>query len=55
MTYNFEDSAVRKEAKRLHIIRRIDARPLTEAEDAMATAFGKWDYQLKILNQKKFK
>ncbi len=47
MTYNFEDSAVRKEAKRLHLIRRIDARPLTEDEEAMATAFGKWDYQQK--------
>ena len=50
MTYNFEDSAVRKEAKRLHLIRRIDARPLTESEEAMATAFGKWDYQNKKQN-----
>ena len=50
MTYNFEDSAIRKEAKRLHLIRRIDARPLTESEEAMATAFGKWDYQNKKQN-----
>jgi hypothetical protein len=47
MTYNFEDSVVRKEAKRLHQIRRLDARPLTTEEDALATAFGKWDYQKK--------
>ena len=47
MTYNFEDPAVRKEAKRLHLIRRIDARPLTAEEDALATSFGKWDYQKK--------
>ena len=50
MTYNFEDPVIRKEAKRLHLIRRIDARPLTETEDAMATAFGKWDYQKKKEN-----
>jgi hypothetical protein len=47
MTYNFEDPKVRKEAKRLHQIRRLDARPLTEEEANMATAFGKWDYQQK--------
>ena len=47
MTYNFEDPKVRKEAKRLHQIRRLDARPLTEDEANMATAFGKWDYQQK--------
>lgn len=47
MNYNFEDPAVRKEAKRLHLIRRIDARPLTAGEEAMANAFGKWDYQKK--------
>jgi hypothetical protein len=41
MTYNFEDPKVRKEAKRLHQIRRLDARPLTEDEANMATAFGK--------------
>jgi hypothetical protein len=45
--YNFEDPKVRKEAKRLHQIRRLDARPLTADEDAIATAFGKWDYQKK--------
>jgi hypothetical protein len=45
--YNFEDLKVRKEAKRLHQIRRLDARPLTEEEANMATAFGKWDYQQK--------
>jgi hypothetical protein len=47
MTYNFEDPKVCKEAKRLHQIRRLDARPLTPEEDDMATAFGKWDYQKK--------
>lgn len=47
MTYNFESATVRKEAKRLHQIRRLDARPLTPEEDAMASAFGKWDYQQK--------
>ena len=47
MTYNFEDPKVRKEAKRMHQIRRLDARPLTTEEDAIATAFGKWDYQKK--------
>jgi len=51
MTYNFEDPTVRKEAKRLHLIRRIDARPLTTEEDALATAFGKWDYQKKKESQ----
>jgi hypothetical protein len=51
MTYNFDDPAVRKEAKRLHLIRRIDARPLTKEEDDMATAFGKWDYQKKKESQ----
>ena len=43
--YNFEDLKVRKEAKRLHQIRALDARPLTDEEAAMATAFGKWNYQ----------
>ena len=47
MSYNFEDPTIRKEAKRLHLIRRIDARPLTTEEDALATAFGKWEYQQK--------
>jgi hypothetical protein len=47
MTYNFEDPVVRKEAKRLHQIRRLDARPLTAEEDDLATSFGKWDYQKK--------
>ena len=47
MTYNFEDLSFRKEAKRLHLIRRIDARPLTTEEDALATAFVKWNYQKK--------
>jgi hypothetical protein len=41
MTYNFEDPVVRKEAKRLHQIRRLDARPLTAEEDDLATSFGK--------------
>jgi hypothetical protein len=43
--YNFEDLKVRKEAKRLHQIRALDARPLTDEEAEMATAFGKWNYQ----------
>jgi hypothetical protein len=51
MSYNFEDPTIRKEAKRLHLIRRIDARPLTTEEDALATAFGKLDYQKKKESQ----
>jgi hypothetical protein len=47
MKHNFDSPAVRKEAKRLHQIRRLDARPLTPEEDEMATAFGKWDYAQK--------
>jgi hypothetical protein len=47
MTYNFEDATVRKAAKRLNMIRRLDARPLTEDEAELAAAFAKWDYQKK--------
>ena len=45
MTYNFENLDIRKQAKRLKIIKSLDARPLTPEEDEMATAFGKWAYQ----------
>ena len=47
MVYNFEDAVLRKQAKRLHLIRRIDARPLTAEETEMVNSFGKWDYQKK--------
>ena len=45
--YNFEDPKVCKEARRLQQIRGLDARPLTAKENAIASAFGKWNYQKK--------
>jgi hypothetical protein len=43
--HNFDDKTVRKEADRLHKIRRLNARPMTEEELEIATAYASWKYK----------
>ena len=43
--FNFEDSAVRKEAKRLYMIRRLNARDLSQDETNMVEDFASWQYK----------
>lgn len=43
--FNFEDNAIRKEAKRLYMIRRLNARDLSAVETDMVEAYATWQYQ----------
>jgi len=43
--YNFDDVAFRKEADRIYKIRALKARPLTDEEADIATAYSSWKYQ----------
>ena len=43
--FNFEDSKVRKEGKRLYMIRRLNARDLSLEETEMVEAYASWQYK----------
>jgi len=46
-TFDFNDKAVIKEARRLNLVKKIGERQLTEDESTLLKAFTKWEYQLK--------
>lgn len=43
--HNFDDKTVRKEADRLHKIRGLNARPMTEEELEIVAAYASWKYK----------
>jgi hypothetical protein len=45
--HNFDDKTVRKEADRLHKIRGLNARPMTDEEIEIVTAYASWKYKIK--------
>jgi hypothetical protein len=45
--YDFENSVTRKEGKRLYMIRRLNARDLSQEESEMVEAYASWQYQKK--------
>jgi len=45
--YDFENIVTRKEGKRLYMIRRLNARDLSQEESEMVEAYASWQYQKK--------
>ena len=45
--YDFTDTSLKKEAHRLYKIRQLKARPLSEDEEKLVSAFASWSYRTK--------